>query len=54
MRRFLPELINLVWNGKIHPGKAFGLTLSLDQVAVGSRAMDERRTIKTLLRVGTV
>jgi hypothetical protein len=40
--------------GKIHPGEAFGLTLSLDQVAVGSRAMDERRAIKTLLRVGTV
>jgi threonine dehydrogenase-like Zn-dependent dehydrogenase len=50
VRRFLPELINLVWNGKINPGKVFDLTLPLDQVAEGYRAMDERRAIKTLLQ----
>jgi threonine dehydrogenase-like Zn-dependent dehydrogenase len=50
VRRFLPELIDLVWNGKIHPGKVFDLTLPLDQVAEGYKAMDERRAIKTLLR----
>jgi threonine dehydrogenase-like Zn-dependent dehydrogenase len=50
VRRFLPELINLVWTGKINPGKVFDLTLPLDQVAEGYRAMDERRAIKTLLR----
>ena len=50
VRRFLPELIDLVWNEKIHPGKVFDLTLPLDQVAEGYRAMDERRAIKTLLR----
>src|SRR6266478_105982 len=50
VRRFLPELIDLVWNGKIKPGKVFDLTLPLDQVAAGYRAMDERRAIKTLLR----
>jgi len=50
VRRFLPELINLVWNGKINPGQVFDLTLPLDQVAEGYRAMDERRAIKTLLR----
>lgn len=49
-RRFLPELIDLVWNRKIDPGKVFDLTLPLDQVAEGYRAMDERRAIKTLLR----
>ncbi len=49
VRRFLPELIDLVWNGKINPGKVFDLTLPLDQVAEGYRAMDERRAIKTLL-----
>ena len=48
--RFLPEMIELVWNGKINPGKVFDLTLPLDQVAEGYRAMDERRAIKTLLR----
>jgi threonine dehydrogenase-like Zn-dependent dehydrogenase len=50
VRRFLPELIDLVWNGKINPGKVFDLTLPLDQVAEGYCAMDERRAIKTLLR----
>ena len=50
VRRFLPELIELVWSGKIDPGKVFDLTLPLDRVAEGYRAMDERRAIKTLLR----
>ena len=49
VRRFLPELIELVWNRKINPGKVFDLTLPLDRVAEGYRAMDERRVIKTLL-----
>src|SRR5881396_1125428 len=50
VRRFLPGLIDLVWNRKINPGKVFDLTLPLDQVAEGYRAMDERRAIKALLR----
>ena len=49
VRRFLPELIDLIWNRKINPGKVFDLTLPLEQVAEGYRAMDERRAIKTLL-----
>ena len=50
VRRFLPELIDLIWNRTINPGLVFDLTLPLDQVAEGYRAMDERRAIKTLLR----
>jgi len=50
VRRYLPELIDLVWKRKINPGKVFDLTLPLDHVAEGYRAMDERRAIKTLLR----
>lgn len=50
VRRFLPKLIDLVWNGKMNPGKVFDLTLPLDQVEEGYRAMDERRAIKVLLR----
>ena len=50
VRRYLPELIKLVLNKRINPGKVFDLTLPLDQVAEGYRAMDERRAIKTLLR----
>lgn len=49
VRRFLPKLVDLVWNGKINPGKVFDLRLPLDQVAEGYRAMDERRAIKSLL-----
>jgi threonine dehydrogenase-like Zn-dependent dehydrogenase len=49
VRRYLPELIDLIWNRKINPGKVFDLTLPLEQVAEGYRAMDERRAIKTLL-----
>ncbi len=51
VRRYLPELIDLIWNGKIEPGKVFDLTLPLEQVAEGYAAMDERRAIKTLLTV---
>jgi threonine dehydrogenase-like Zn-dependent dehydrogenase len=50
VRRFLPKLIDLVLNGKINPGRVFDLTLPLEQVADGYRAMDERRAIKALLR----
>lgn len=49
VRRYLPTLIDLVWNGKINPGQVFDLHLPLEQVAEGYRAMDERRAIKTLL-----
>jgi threonine dehydrogenase-like Zn-dependent dehydrogenase len=50
VRRYLPQLIELVLAEKIDPGKVFDLTLPLDRVAEGYRAMDERRAIKTLLR----
>src|SRR6059058_5769763 len=50
VRRYLPKLIDLVLSRKINPGKVFDLTLPLDQVAEGYRAMDERRAIKALLR----
>jgi threonine dehydrogenase-like Zn-dependent dehydrogenase len=51
VRRFLPELIELIWNRRIDPGKVFDLTLPLEEAAEGYRAMDERRAIKTLLRL---
>ena len=50
VRRYLPDLINLIWNQKINPGKVFDLSLPLEQVAEGYCAMDERRAIKALLR----
>jgi threonine dehydrogenase-like Zn-dependent dehydrogenase len=51
VRRFLPDLVELIANRSIDPGKVFDLTLPLDDVAEGYRAMDERRAIKTLLTV---
>ena len=51
VRRFLPHLIDLVLTRKINPGKVFDLRIPLTDVAEGYRAMDERRAIKTLLRV---
>jgi threonine dehydrogenase-like Zn-dependent dehydrogenase len=50
VRRFLPDLIQRIWNGQINPGKVFDLTLPLADVAQGYQAMDERRAIKALLR----
>jgi threonine dehydrogenase-like Zn-dependent dehydrogenase len=51
VRRFLPDLMDLVADRKINPGKVFDLTLPLADAAEGYRAMDERRAIKTMLRV---
>ncbi|MEV0629455.1 zinc-dependent alcohol dehydrogenase family protein [Nonomuraea wenchangensis] len=50
VRRFLPELIGLIWDRAINPGRVFDLDLPLDEAAEGYRAMDERRAIKALLR----
>src|SRR5947209_5723536 len=49
VRRFLPQLVDLICNRDIDPGKVFDLTLPLDQVADGYQAMNERRAVKTLL-----
>ena len=48
VRRFRPELIRLIWDRTIEPGKVFDLTLPLEQAAEGYKAMDERRAIKVL------
>jgi threonine dehydrogenase-like Zn-dependent dehydrogenase len=49
VRRFLPELIDLIWNRQIDPGKVFDLTLPLEQAAESYQAMDQRQAIKVLL-----
>ncbi|MFD8244977.1 zinc-dependent alcohol dehydrogenase family protein [Nocardia sp. NPDC059691] len=49
VRRFLPELIDLILRGDIHPGEVFDRTLPLDEAAEGYRAMDQRRATKVLL-----
>ncbi|MCU1700836.1 MAG: Alcohol dehydrogenase zinc-binding domain protein [Mycobacterium sp.] len=49
VRRFLPDLIRLIWDRKIDPGKVFDLELPLEQAAEGYQAMDGRRATKVLL-----
>jgi threonine dehydrogenase-like Zn-dependent dehydrogenase len=51
VRRYLPELLDLVTSGAVDPGLVFDTRLPLDDVAEGYRAMDERRAIKVYLDV---
>lgn len=50
VRQYLPELIDLIWNRQIDPGKVFDLELPLERAGAGYEAMDQRRAIKVLLR----
>jgi len=50
VRRFLPDLVRLIFARTIDPGKVFDLTLPLDDVAEAYAAMDQRRAIKVLLQ----
>ncbi|MEU1003852.1 zinc-dependent alcohol dehydrogenase family protein [Streptomyces tibetensis] len=49
VRRYLPDLIDLIWQRKINPGKVFDLVVPLDEAAEAYRAMDERRAVKAML-----
>src|SRR5215212_10215175 len=48
VRRFLPELVDLIWTRAIDPGKVFDLELPLEDAAAGYGAMDDRTAIKVL------
>ena len=50
VRRFLPDLMERIWNRQINPGKVFDLTLPLEDAPTGYRAMDQRQAIKVLLQ----
>ena len=50
VRRYLPDLLELVQDRAIEPGRVFDLTLPLEESPEGYRAMDERRAIKVMLR----
>jgi alcohol dehydrogenase len=53
-RHYQPELLKAVLAGDINPGKVFDLTTDLDHIAEAYAAMDERRAIKALVKVGTL
>ncbi len=49
VRRFLPDLVELIMTDQIDPGIVFDLTLPIEEAAAGYKAMDERRATKVLL-----
>jgi threonine dehydrogenase-like Zn-dependent dehydrogenase len=49
-----PDLLDDVLSGEINPGLVLDYETDLDQVADAYTAMDERRAIKSLIRVGSV
>jgi threonine dehydrogenase-like Zn-dependent dehydrogenase len=53
-RAYIPELLVDVLNGAINPGLVFDYETSLDDIADAYAAMDERRAIKSLVRVGSI
>ena len=53
-RAYLPELMEDVLAGRINPGRVFDFTTDLDGIAQAYAAMDERRAIKSLVKVGTI
>lgn len=54
VRRYIPELMPDVLEGRINPGLVFDYETSLDGVVDGYKAMDDRRAIKTLVRISSV
>jgi threonine dehydrogenase-like Zn-dependent dehydrogenase len=50
VRRFLPELVDLIVRREIDPGRVFDLAVGLDEAPAAYAAMDERRAVKALLR----
>jgi threonine dehydrogenase-like Zn-dependent dehydrogenase len=52
-RIYIPELLVDVLDGLIDPGQVFDYETGLDDVADAYRAMDERRAVKSLVRVGS-
>ena len=52
-RAYMPELLDDVLEGRIDPGRVFDLETELEDIGEAYAAMDERRAIKSLVRVGT-
>jgi Zn-dependent alcohol dehydrogenase len=54
VRVYLPELLDDVLEGRLDPGRVLDYETDLEGIAEAYAAMDERRAIKSLVRVGTV
>ena len=53
-RAYIPELLDDVLEGRIDPGRVLDYETDLEGIADAYAAMDERRAIKSLVRVGSV
>ena len=53
-RVYIPELLDDVLEGRINPGRVLDYETDLDGIGDAYAAMDERRAIKSLIRVGAV
>jgi threonine dehydrogenase-like Zn-dependent dehydrogenase len=54
VRAYIPELLPDVLAEKINPGAVLDYETDLEGIADAYAAMDERRAIKSLVRVGSV
>jgi threonine dehydrogenase-like Zn-dependent dehydrogenase len=54
VRRYIPELLGDVLEGRINPGLVFDFTTDLNGFHEAYDAMDQRRAIKSLLQIGTI
>jgi hypothetical protein len=54
VRTYIPELLDDVLQGRIDPGRVFDFETDLEGIAGAYAAMDERRAVKSLVRVGRV
>jgi threonine dehydrogenase-like Zn-dependent dehydrogenase len=50
VRAYIPELLPDVLEGRIEPGRVFDRVVGLDEVPDGYRAMNERETIKVMVK----
>jgi threonine dehydrogenase-like Zn-dependent dehydrogenase len=50
-RSYIPELLPDVLEGRINPGRVFDYETDLDHIEDAYKAMDERRAIKSLIRM---
>lgn len=54
VRAYMPQLLKSVLAGEINPGRVFDYATDLDHIADAYAAMDERRAIKSLVRVSNL
>ncbi len=52
VRRYIPELMDDVLAGRLDPSPVMDLTIALEDVPAGYAAMDGRRAVKALVRMG--